>query len=671
MATRTQQDEEALAQAQYEADKAARKVPLFNLTELTWGWKVLHGQKPTPRAIPTKTLNKYFGELPKPQPRPLVLAAVQSPRKSVESPRKSPGKKDGHSPMRPAPPGSPRTGTARSFPSGGKSLRYIGDEPGTPAQGHTTRSAGPQPEMSAEEIRAAKWAAMRRQNQDLQNEVAVLKHTNRILTAKISTLEECVAANQEEITMLERTCEKQETMIKFRTNEATQYRRELERLSERSGVPRGEDDPAGNAWHAQMMEQLVGAGSAGAMSTASMLVDTQLLELERKSAQSESMMSYMGEMLKALYALRTGNEVAHVVNQGAQTDEVEFATEEEQVIEEAIVVKKKPRKPVPGVPVCFIDLITRPQNWSTRIMTMRMTLEAIVLVYTDKIIADEADIENKVPLEVMPVFVIEHMLRRYGVKPLADYHAVELAHALEAHMDRSRGCRLFGRFLGLTQSWDDIPLSGLNFYLNLLGKLRYKRSTSLGIEVGQIPGTEEAPSRGSSAARSRPQSSSTRGGSRPGSAVSQSSRQLCMLVHKSKAMVILKAAFENDPARNARVLERVASAGIYPNSSGAPNERVDLDLIMSCIMMEWDEQRKEQDMYMKAVYEAADVDGTGQLNFTEFSTIMKQLDPGQSDSMISRMFREAVSKSDTDQLDLDLFCAVLHKYSLDKPPVLE
>mmetsp|Transcript_54639 Transcript_54639/g.129092 ORF Transcript_54639/g.129092 Transcript_54639/m.129092 type:complete len:99 (+) Transcript_54639:122-418(+) len=95
---------------------------------------------------------------------------------------------------------------------------------------------------------------------------------------------------------------------------------------------------------------------------------------------------------------------------------------------------------------------------------------------------------------------------------------------------------------------------------------------------------------------------------------------------------------------------------------------MNLDDVAQLLMQEWESQRDEQNQYMRAMFQEADIDDSLHLDFAEFASIVQQLDNKLTDGAATRMYREALLHSrGTEKMDIEVFCEVLRNNGLDNP----
>ena len=69
---------------------------------------------------------------------------------------------------------------------------------------------------------------------------------------------------------------------------------------------------------------------------------------------------------------------------------------------------------------------------------------------------------------------------------------------------------------------------------------------------------------------------------------------------------------------------------------------VDVDKCMEIMLETLQEDRLLKVKHLASLFSAADVDGNGELSFSEFSTLIHSLDPIMDDSAIVKIYREAL-----------------------------
>lgn len=105
-------------------------------------------------------------------------------------------------------------------------------------------------------------------------------------------------------------------------------------------------------------------------------------------------------------------------------------------------------------------------------------------------------------------------------------------------------------------------------------------------------------------------------------------------------------------------MNKINAAGIAGekgllSTAGKPTDRLNLDHILEIFIDEWSIMQHDQELYLRALFTAADIDHSRRIDFKEFSAICRRLSNEVTGSHISSMYREALESNNDDELDMD------------------
>lgn len=258
-------------------------------------------------------------------------------------------------------------------------------------------------------------------------------------------------------------------------------------------------------------------------------------------------------------------------------------------------------------------------------------------VYFDKIVADEVDDRENKSREVMPQFVFEIVLNKYGLKSLASKHMHTVLASIYRHYKDSKRVRLFAQFCGVPVGVRALDLNHLNFYLYLT-KYAHGNPRKIAEELGL--------------------------GLR------------CLEQDPKEAVVDIKDAdhlmawLHSECFRSHRDVLHEASAklrarinpALTPKGSGT--KMVLYEDMVDVVLEQWDKEVAHTTQTLETMFAAADVDGNGVLTFDEFAALVWAIAPTFSTRQVTAMFWEAQTNERGDTMSPASFVRVASQHGL-------
>eukprot|EP00753_Platysulcus_tardus_P015980 PLAT5360.1.p1 GENE.PLAT5360.1~~PLAT5360.1.p1 ORF type:complete len:1329 (+),score=498.64 PLAT5360.1:509-3988(+) len=236
-------------------------------------------------------------------------------------------------------------------------------------------------------------------------------------------------------------------------------------------------------------------------------------------------------------------------------------------------------------------------------LPLRSVQRTIMQVYAGKIDADAIDDEADNPRQSAAEYVFDWFLNKYGLRKLAETHLLRMLAGLKVHR-ADPYVATFGRFVAM---YDPLPLRALNLYLDLMCAIA---SSSAGHNMT------------------------------PQDDPSAFSIRLSPLRAAAALHSIMGDVWPAGSEAEQRIMAAVESAS-QPLPSRRSIQFVDQQFFLSAVLREWQALDAEASSRLAKLFTAADVDGGGDLDAEEFTTLVRHADPSvTSAATISRLFKE-------------------------------
>jgi hypothetical protein len=268
-----------------------------------------------------------------------------------------------------------------------------------------------------------------------------------------------------------------------------------------------------------------------------------------------------------------------------------------------------------AVPACIKDFLGRlmylpkPQPWA--LADLRNFL---LNLYETKLAADMSDgVGNHATL---PMYVIDHCLKRYGLRTLAQRAILTLFASIDMVLDEAIPdirVHLFLRFCGMEAP--ALPLECLDYYVMMVTQVCSGSASDGSGKLRAVQGLRLVPVR-------RLRSKVT--------GANVYLKKLLLTFPPSKA----KGKGKKAPKKKSKK----ASGG---GSDAEPLE-VDLDQFLSVVVDEWVHGDEHNLAEYRRLWEANDVSQTGVLTCAQFSALLRHMHPTIADRQATVMYREAI-----------------------------
>eukprot|EP00002_Diphylleia_rotans_P011854 TRINITY_DN2335_c0_g1_i10.p1 TRINITY_DN2335_c0_g1~~TRINITY_DN2335_c0_g1_i10.p1 ORF type:complete len:889 (+),score=186.16 TRINITY_DN2335_c0_g1_i10:45-2711(+) len=267
-------------------------------------------------------------------------------------------------------------------------------------------------------------------------------------------------------------------------------------------------------------------------------------------------------------------------------------------------------------------------------LSTKALLKLITNIYQDKMAADDVDDKIHHPRQTMIEFVYDFFINKYGLRPMAEGHLVNMLATLIQYRGDNIRIVMFANFCGVLPEEVSYPKYAIDFYLQIYKQLYYSPIGTTYAETDDgVIWTPLARCIAIFNGISAHLDNETR--------ELYAGKMGAMGVELQEELTTLVPVKVRKPG------DDVESISMRPGRKKVPSEKVvDIDLFIFACIQEWISETNRTMAYLEAMFFAADTSGDGLLQPDEFHTMIEYVDPFTSERQIMRIFSDVLKKTE-------------------------
>ena len=328
-----------------------------------------------------------------------------------------------------------------------------------------------------------------------------------------------------------------------------------------------------------------------------------------------------------------------------------------------IKVKKKVRRFI-GIDPPYDTIVKDPDRWfkekekRRQTLTVKKILDAVTNIITEKITVDLVDDQAGTTRGEMPYVVYEYFLGKFGVRTLADFYLLELIEGLRMFHTSHPRIQFLARAMRLQWAGPKMEDSYLYFYLEVWRQL----CSFLVSKKSDLIEKKVASNKKISQPDQLKQINETLN-----AANNKQASDIPIIFKRIQVWKAIRRSMKAILDHNWMPREYATAQEVSHDPLGIGKQELDIDEAMAYACSEMDDVTAERRAMLQKIFHYADADGNGRMDLTEFTNLMKIIDPSTTNHSAVHLFRKLVRDQDDETIDPDVFCDVMQRSQLDRP----